>query len=113
MRIRLKSYNKLALAKYIEVLTLTFSFVPTLRFSFAASLPTKVRRFTVNKSPHIDKKSRDQFEMRTYTKLLSVTGEFNLVLSKLFAVELTDGVYMELMPILSADDSRWLVHGAD
>ena len=33
-------------------------------------LPTRFERFTVNKSPHVDKKSRDQFEIRTHNRLL-------------------------------------------
>lgn len=34
------------------------------------SLPTKIQRFTVLRSPHVDKKSREQFEIKTYNKLL-------------------------------------------
>ncbi len=33
-------------------------------------LPTRIEKFTVNRSPHIDKKSREQFEMRTHKRLL-------------------------------------------
>ena len=33
-------------------------------------LPTRIERFTVNRSPHIDKKSRDQFEMRTHLRMM-------------------------------------------
>ena len=33
-------------------------------------LPTRIERFTVNRSPHVDKKSMDQFEMRTHKRLL-------------------------------------------
>jgi small subunit ribosomal protein S10 len=35
-------------------------------------LPTKIEKFTVNRSPHIDKKSREQFEMRTHKRLLDI-----------------------------------------
>ena len=35
-------------------------------------LPTRIERFTVNRSPHIDKKSREQFEMRTHKRLLDI-----------------------------------------
>jgi small subunit ribosomal protein S10 len=35
-------------------------------------LPTNMRRFTVLRSPHIDKKSREQFEMRTHKRLLDI-----------------------------------------
>ena len=33
-------------------------------------LPTRIEKFTVNRSPHVDKKSREQFEMRTHKRLL-------------------------------------------
>ena len=36
-------------------------------------LPTRFEKFTVNKSPHIDKKSRDQFEIRTHNRLIDIT----------------------------------------
>ena len=35
-------------------------------------LPTRFEKFTVNKSPHIDKKSRDQFEIRTHNRLIDI-----------------------------------------
>ena len=35
-------------------------------------LPTKIERFTVNRSPHVDKKSREQFEIRTYKRVLDI-----------------------------------------
>ena len=35
-------------------------------------LPTRIEKFTVNRGPHIDKKSREQFEVRTYKRLLDI-----------------------------------------
>src|SRR3546814_3823338 len=35
-------------------------------------LPTRIEKFTVNRSPHVDKKSREQFEVRTYKRLLDI-----------------------------------------
>src|SRR3989304_5869558 len=35
-------------------------------------LPTRIERFTVNRSPHVDKKSREQFEIRTHKRLLDI-----------------------------------------
>ena len=35
-------------------------------------LPTRIERFTVNRSPHVDKKSREQFEIRTFKRLLDI-----------------------------------------
>jgi small subunit ribosomal protein S10 len=41
------------------------------------SLPTKMERFTVLRSPHVDKKSREQFEIKTYRKIITTTFNFN------------------------------------
>ncbi|MGP1922102.1 MAG: 30S ribosomal protein S10 [Candidatus Hodgkinia cicadicola] len=92
---------------------MVFSFVPNVFVKRNASLPTKITKYTVNKSPHIDKKSREQFEVRTYTKLLDIKGRFNLILSKLFVVEQPAGVFMELMPLLSSSDDQFITHGSD
>ena len=35
-------------------------------------LPTRIEKFTVNRGPHVDKKSREQFEIRTYKRLLDI-----------------------------------------
>ena len=37
------------------------------------SLPTKIQRFTVLRSPHVDKKSREQFEIKTHIKIIVLT----------------------------------------
>jgi ribosomal protein S10 len=41
------------------------------------SLPTKVERFTVLRSPHVDKKSREQFELRKHSKILNIYFDFS------------------------------------
>ena len=48
-------------------------------------LPTQIERFTVNRSPHIDKKSREQFELRTHARVIEIlepTAKTNDVFSK-------------------------------
>lgn len=42
-----------------------------------ASLPTKIQRFTVLRGPHVDKKSREQFELKSSSKLLITKFDFN------------------------------------
>ncbi len=71
----MRSYNRRKLQAYAEVLILVFRLKLELTTSGPASLPTKIAKFTVNKSPHIDKKSRDQLEIRTYTKLIVIRGD--------------------------------------
>ncbi|MFP3038973.1 MAG: 30S ribosomal protein S10 [Candidatus Hodgkinia cicadicola] len=111
MRIRLRSYNNNILSGYVNKLVLVFSVLPCVLVKHPSSLPTKITKYTVNKSPHIDKKSRDQLEIRTYTKLIEIYGEFNFILSKLFNIEQKAGILMELMLTLSVKDSQWLAHG--
>ena len=59
-----------------------------MRQSNFVSLPTKIQRFTVLRSPHVDKKSREQFELKMYSKLLTVVfdpmSEFDKQTAKLF-----------------------------
>ena len=48
-------------------------------------LPTGIEKFTVNRSPHIDKKSREQFEVRTHARVIEIidpTAKTNEVFSK-------------------------------
>ena len=48
-------------------------------------LPTQIEKFTVNRSPHIDKKSREQFELRTHVRVIEIlepTAKTNDVFSK-------------------------------
>jgi len=55
-------------------------------------MPTRVERFTVQRSPHIDKKSREQFEVRTHTRVIEIlepTAKTNDVFSK---VDVPSGV---------------------
>lgn len=42
------------------------------RVSGPIPLPTRIEKFTVNRSPHVDKKSMDQFEVRTHSRLLDI-----------------------------------------
>lgn len=42
------------------------------RVSGPIPLPTRVERFAVNRSPHVDKKAMDQFELRSHTRLLDI-----------------------------------------
>ena len=42
------------------------------KFSGPVPLPTRIERYTVLRSPHIDKKSREQFEMRTHKRIIDI-----------------------------------------
>ena len=55
-------------------------------------LPTRIERFTVNRSPHINKKSMDQFEMRTHKRLLDIVSPTAKTVDELKKLNLPAGV---------------------
>ena len=59
-------------------------------------LPTRIERFTVNRSPHIDKKSREQFEMRTHKRLLDIVDPTPQTVDALMKLDLAAGVDVEI-----------------
>lgn len=59
-------------------------------------LPTDIEKFTVLRSPHIDKKSREQFEMRTHKRLLDITEWSPQTVDALMKLDLPAGVDVEI-----------------
>ncbi|HDQ14429.1 MAG TPA: 30S ribosomal protein S10 [Sediminispirochaeta sp.] len=59
-------------------------------------LPTRVNKFTVLKSPHVNKKSREQFEMRTHKRLIDILDPTSKVMDALMKLELPAGVDVEI-----------------
>ncbi len=55
-------------------------------------LPTRVERYTVNRSPNVDKKSMDQFEMRTHKRLLDIVNPTAQTIDELKKLNLPAGV---------------------
>lgn len=55
-------------------------------------LPTRIQRFTVNRSPHADKKSMEQFEMRTHKRLLDIMEPTAKTVDELKKLNLPAGV---------------------
>ena len=55
-------------------------------------LPTRIERFTVNRSPHVDKKSMDQFEVRTHKRLLDIVEPTAKTVDELKKLNLPAGV---------------------
>ena len=55
-------------------------------------LPTRVERFTVNRSPHVDKKSMDQFEMRTHKRMFDILDPTIKTVEELKKLNLPAGV---------------------
>jgi small subunit ribosomal protein S10 len=59
-------------------------------------LPTRFERFIVNRSPHIDKKSREQFEIRTHKRLIIISYPTPQTIDALMKVDLAAGVDVEI-----------------
>ena len=59
-------------------------------------LPTRIEKYTVLRGPHIDKKSRDQFEMRTHKRLLDIVDPTPQTVDALMKLDLAAGVDVEI-----------------
>jgi small subunit ribosomal protein S10 len=59
-------------------------------------LPTKIEKFTVLRSPHIDKKSREQFEIRTHKRVLDIVDPTPQTVDALMKLDLSAGVDVEI-----------------
>ena len=59
-------------------------------------LPTEINRYTVLRSPHVDKKSREQFEMRTHKRLVDIVEPTQQTIDSLMKLDLSTGVDVEI-----------------
>ncbi|MCP3851565.1 MAG: 30S ribosomal protein S10 [Gammaproteobacteria bacterium] len=95
IRIRLKGYDH----KLLDLSTREI--VETARRTGATiagpiPLPTSKNKYTVLRSPHVDKKSREQFEMRTHRRLLDILEPTQQTIDALMKLELSAGVDVEI-----------------
>ena len=95
IRIRLKAFDH----RVLDVSTLEI--VNTAQRTGASvrgpiPLPTKFERYTVNRSPHVDKKSREQFEIRTHKRLLDIVDPTPQTVDALMKLDLAAGVDVEI-----------------
>jgi small subunit ribosomal protein S10 len=95
IRIRLKAYD------YRVLDTSTNEIVDTARRTGARvvgpiPLPTHISRYTVNRGPHVDKKSREQFEIRTHKRLLDILDPTQQTIDALGKLDLAAGVDVEI-----------------
>ncbi len=59
-------------------------------------LPTRIRKYTVNRSVHVDKKSREQFEMRIHKRLIELISPTQKTVDELMKLDLPSGVEVEI-----------------
>ena len=95
IRVRLRGYDhKLldsAVAEIVQTVRRTGG-----RVAGPIPLPTRVERFTVNRSPFVDKKSREQFEIRTHKRLLDILEPTQQTIDELGKLELSTGINVEI-----------------
>ena len=95
IRIKLRSYDHNLIDKSAEKIIKTVKSTGAV-VSGPIPLPTKRSVFTVNRSPHIDKKSREQFEMRTHKRLLDIVDPTPQTVDALMKLDLAAGVDVEI-----------------
>ncbi len=95
IRIRLKAYDHRVLDQSVREIVGTAKRTGA-RVRGPIPLPTRTERFTVLRSPHIDKKSREQFEIRTHKRLLDIVDPTPQTVDALMKLDLASGVDVEI-----------------
>lgn len=91
IRIRLKGFDYRLIDKAANEISETAVRTGS-RVSGPIPLPTKIERYTVNRSPHVDKKSMEQFEIRTHKRLLDIVEPSAKTVDELKKLNLPAGV---------------------
>ncbi|HXV25670.1 MAG TPA: 30S ribosomal protein S10 [Alphaproteobacteria bacterium] len=95
IRIRLKAFDHRVLDQSASEIVNTAKRTGA-RVRGPIPLPTRLERFTVNRSPHVDKKSREQFEIRTHKRLLDIVDPTPQTVDALMKLDLAAGVNVEI-----------------
>ena len=91
IRIRMEAYDHEALDKSALDIVETAKRTGA-RVSGPVPLPTRIERYTVLRSPHIDKKSREQFEIRTHKRLIYISEPTSQTVDSLSSLNMPAGV---------------------
>jgi len=95
IRIKLKSYDHNLIDKSSERIVKTVKQTGAV-VSGPIPLPTDRTVYTVNRSPHVDKKSREQFETRIHKRLIDIFSSTQKTIDALMKLELPAGVDVEV-----------------
>jgi small subunit ribosomal protein S10 len=95
IRIRMEAYDhsvlERAAAEIVETAKRTGA-----KVSGPVPLPTRIERYTVLRSPHADKKSREQFEIRTHKRLIDITEPTAKTVDALDKLAMPAGVFIKI-----------------
>ncbi|MFZ5863364.1 MAG: 30S ribosomal protein S10 [Nitrospirota bacterium] len=95
IRIRLKGYDYRVLDQSVVEIVETAKRTGA-KISGPVPLPTRINRYTVLRSPHVDKKSREQFEIRTHKRLIDIMESSPETVDALMKLNLAAGVHVEI-----------------
>ncbi|MEK6758282.1 MAG: 30S ribosomal protein S10 [Deltaproteobacteria bacterium] len=95
IRIRLKGFDHRLLDKSVKEIVDTARRTGA-RVKGPIPLPTRINKFCVLRSPHVDKKSREQFEIRTHKRLMDIVEPTQTTVDALMKLDLPAGVDVEI-----------------
>jgi small subunit ribosomal protein S10 len=95
IRIRLKAYDHRLLDQSTKEIVETAKRTGA-KIAGPVPLPTAISKFCVLRSPHVDKKSREQFEIRTHKRLLDILDPTQQTIDALMKLDLAAGVDVEI-----------------
>ncbi len=95
IRIRLKAYDHKLLDQSVGEITETVKRTGA-RIAGPIPLPTKINKYCVLRGPHVDKKAREQFEIRTHKRMLDILEPTQQTLDALMKLDLSAGVDVEI-----------------
>ena len=95
IRLTLKSYDHQLLDKAVKTICLTAKRTGALLIG-PVPMPNKKRVFTVLRSPHVDKKSRDQFQLTTHRRILDIVSPSDQTMEALMKLNLSSGVDVDI-----------------
>jgi small subunit ribosomal protein S10 len=95
LRIKLKAYDHRLLDQSVKEIVETAKRTGAV-IKGPVPLPTTIQRYTVLRSPHVDKKSREQFEIRTSLRLIDIIEPTQQTVDALMKIDLSAGVDVEI-----------------
>ena len=95
IRIRLKAYDHILLDKSMEKIAKTAKNTGALVMG-PIPLPTKRSIYTVNRSPHVDKKSREQFQIKVHKRIVDLMNSTSKTVDALMQLDMPAGVDIEI-----------------
>jgi small subunit ribosomal protein S10 len=95
IRLTLKSYDHQLLDTAVKQIVMTVKRTGS-QFMGPVPLPNRRRCFTVLRSPHVDKKSREQFELVTHRRILDIVAPSDQTMDALMKINISSGVDVEI-----------------